>query len=729
MCAVILPACLNEWLGGCSMEFFMRLVHLRLPILALMIWGFGFPTSHAAPDPAVLSGIVRDIVALKEPGFDANSPLKPGLAQNIRLAARDESMRARVTGLLCGVLTGESTPAARAFASRQLRLFADASAIDRLAPLLSQDEIGDYAQWALQGIADDGVDRAFANAVREAGEARRDQLVAGLGQRGYASSVVVLRGLLEDSDSNVSEAAAVALANVGSDAAWDALQEKIGALSGDTQNAARRALAVHASEMPPFDAGDEDALRYAARQHAAIAAYESGDESVVVELANAALASDSNADWTTLTAVLAHAPAAEALAAIRAAYDSLSPIRKTMALGVFARQGDTTIFPWVRDGLASEYPVLRRAAMQAVAQVGDASLAPALVNIAAGKTSASDRLVAFARLELQLLPGDNVDETLLSLVDSAEPIVQRELLRALSARLAVVALPKMLAFAQDDDTELRREAIRGVAAVGTPETIPQILRLLKDAENPRDRNQIQFALRSTLALIPSEQDRVARLRSASEAAESSSERAAYLELMGDLGGASAVPILKTAFLEGDGEVRTTAIRSLASSEADGILEILLELVADTEPGETREYALEAVLLALGREAAGMEMSELVSFTERLMPLLDAPWQSKRLLGTLGSTKRPEVLPLVGGFLSEEAVRPEAERAIQDIAFGKASIRTSADAQNQALNIIDRDLDTAWTSAKQRGRNGVDRTGPGTAIQAAYDHAGQHAIAQ
>jgi len=116
--------------------------------------------------------------------------------------------------VLTDYLYSDATWDAKRHACRQLRLLADEDDVERIAPMLYDDDTADMARYALERIDSPVVDEALIDALPLTAGATRIGIINSLGARGSEKAVRELEGFVENGTPDEQVAAAAAIEHI-----------------------------------------------------------------------------------------------------------------------------------------------------------------------------------------------------------------------------------------------------------------------------------------------------------------------------------------------------------------------------------------------------------------------------------------------------------------------------------------------------------------------------------
>jgi HEAT repeat protein len=143
---------------------------------------------------------------------------------------------------LCEVLKSGADEKAKADACLELARIGTKESVAPLAALLGDEKLSHMARYALEPIPDPAVDDALRAALGQLKGRLLVGVIGSIGVRRDAKALEPLEKLLGDSDSDVAQAAARALGNLGSPAAAKALEDVLAKTPAANQSAVYEGL-------------------------------------------------------------------------------------------------------------------------------------------------------------------------------------------------------------------------------------------------------------------------------------------------------------------------------------------------------------------------------------------------------------------------------------------------------------------------------------------------------
>ncbi len=181
--------------------------------LVTMIMLASAPASAKSVDNAAVD---KAIAALKtyDYGTDRNT-LKP-IDEAVIASYGNTSARKELEGKLVAVLGENVSRDAKDYCCRILRVIGSADCVPTLASLLSDKDLSHPARYALQSIPDPAAGKALREALPKSSGALKIGVIGSLGARRDVEAVAAMAECLNDTDEAVAQAAAHALAAIGS---------------------------------------------------------------------------------------------------------------------------------------------------------------------------------------------------------------------------------------------------------------------------------------------------------------------------------------------------------------------------------------------------------------------------------------------------------------------------------------------------------------------------------
>ena len=568
-----------------------------------------------------------------------------GLAVAVALAgqsARAQDGQTPAEKELIAVLRSGAPEADQALACKKLAVIGSADAVPDLAKLLSNEHLSSWARIPLEVIPGPGAD----GALRQAAEKLSGNLLVGvinsIGVRLDAAAVEMLAKKLSAAEPAVAEAAAVALGQIGSAAATQALraalakagQPAVGSpqasalaegciLAAEKMRSAGRASEaaalydeVRKAPVPPQRKREATRGAILARGDAGIPLLleqlQSTDKAAVAMALGTARELPGKAVDGALGATLSRLPPSRAALVVAALEDR----PKTVDIGMFLR-------------LAQTGPKeVRLAAIAALGRVGNATTVPTLLTLA---VDGDADVAGAARGSLGNIQGTDVDKEIRSRMAGADTKLLPVLLDLVGHR-RIAAIDAVVPALEHADAGVRAAALRALGQVVDLERLPI---LVEQVVKPRDAVEAADADKSLL-----------------EASVRMPDREACAEV---LSGAYA-----KAARSADPELQDVSSRLLGEWMTADAAPALLDLAA-TAPGEKFQTRALRGYIRIARQFI-LPVEERTAMCDKALAAAHQPAEQKMVIEVLRRFPSADGLRLVAKAGAVEAVNPEARAA-------------------------------------------------------------------
>ena len=577
---------------------------------------------------------------------------------------------------LLGILGSDANHVQKADAAGRLRIVGTARAVPALAALLDHEATAHAARHALEGIPFPEAGAALRQALGQASGLTRLGLIDSLGWRREPEAVPLLEPWLNDQDTNLVAAAAIALGRIGGAAALDALN------SAHRQNRSASLPAIdeglmlcaeHLLETGVPDDRAKASLIYhlvfesSQQEHVRAAAFIGQTHTSTDGGFNAIITALEGSDPAVATAALQLAGDVDHPEATKAFTGLLldsTPDRQIPLLSLLQARGDRAALTAVLTAARSPSPPVRAAAASALGVLGDASCIELLAELA---TSSDPAEQSAARQALVVLREGAVTATLTSALWTAAPAIQVELVRALSARSDPSALPALFELAGEESEPTQRAALQALGQLVDGSHIDSLVLLLVNARGQNTRDQIRGVFESLIERTADpgqlELDWIlSALRS-----EHDEVRVALLPVSVLFVDERIRAALRLALQDSNAAIRNTATRALCTSSDPELLPDLLELARETTDAGQRSLALDGAVRLATDEGVALSKQERVDALAKAFALATRAEEQRMILSGLARVPHPTTLGLAEQACADSTVRAEAELACLQIA--------------------------------------------------------------
>lgn len=572
---------------------------------------------------------------------------------------------------LIAVLKSNAGPVEKCTACQQLRIYGTAQSVGMLATLLGDERVGQAARYALEGMPYPEATVALREAIYRTSGSLEAGLIDSVGRRRDAAATPLLVPFLLGADTTVGVAAASALGWIGDKAATTALLAACDSPSPEVKRAVLDALLrcaegrlgqtdesgaaeiyrkVLATEPAP-------AIRLAAWRGLAVA-----DKDRRTELVLEALRGKDEPLRLMAVKVVLETKDDQLLKACLGQWKSLNADAQTLVVNILADRGDRAWLSNVLEACQSSEKSVRIAGVKAVGVLGDGANVALLIERAAVTTGEEQ---AAARASLRELRGQNVNGEMMASLKEADAAARVELIQALADRSATEATPVLLRAAASREASVRAASYRALgelAGTGEIEALVTLLAGATDNERQPLGTTILRVVRRTGAAAQTAKAVLAQL----DSVKSTRLKGTMIEILGQLGDASALPTLRRALSDANTDVRYAAISGLGRWPNAEPLPDLLRVAGDKSNEKCQVRALGAYIDLVGA-LASLPAQEKVRCYKEVMGLSPNAAARKRILGALANVKTLESMQLAAAQVPDEQVKEEAALAVVAVA--------------------------------------------------------------
>lgn len=606
---------------------------------------------------------------------------------------------------LLGVLKSDAKPAEKAITCKFLAIYGTKDAVPALAALLPDKELSSWARIALESIPDAAADAALRQALGKTEGRLLIGIINSIAYRHDANAIDALIPILNNADTEVACAAAVALGKIGGDKPAEVLKNSLSSGPAAIRSAvaegcilcAERALAASNRDqaIALYDAvrkADLPKQRILEGIRGAIIARGPAGTSLLVDQ----LRSSDNNIFEMAVRTARELPSADVTSALVAEIGKATPQRQALLIYALADRGDRKALPAVLDAVKSGPMSVRIVAASVLEQLGDASAIPVLLNAASGD---DPQLAQAARTALVRLQGQDVDADLFKRLQESTGAMRRVLIELAEQRRLDGAMPLFIRYAQDPDAGVRAAAIVAIGSIGDAKQAADLAGLLQKAQDAKDRADIEKALMSVSGRWGAAC--VQHLLPLSQSSESAT-RAVALNALACCGGADALSAVKTALDDKEQSVQDQAVRTLATwsnrwPDDTSIAEPLLNVAKSGKTTQQKVLALRGYLQFI-QGSKKLSAADKISRIDQALPLISRDEEKRLAVSVLGSVPSADALDRLAAFAADSAVSEEACSAIVGLA-GKNVPGLSRQQRQKALQAVIAHTKSDTTKAK------------------------------
>lgn len=618
---------------------------------------------------------------------------------------------------LIATLQSDHSLAEKAEACAQLKWIGTPRCVPALAPLLTSEELGHSARYALESLPGPEAEAALVVALAKTSGSNQVGLINSLAARRDATAAADLGKLLSNPDTNIACAAAMGLGRIGGPKALKALQNAWSdSASGPVHEAQVDGLLDCAKKLLT-DGKDSDALKIFQR------VYDSGKSErtrqaayggVILASGKSGLSLMAKAisgnDGPTQEAALQVANKMAGSDATKALADLLPTVTLPAQIALLTclqRRADPSVMAAVAQMTRSPDADVRFAAINALGDLGDGSVASLLAEKASSATGAEKLAARAALMSLRI---GNVTPALLEAFTTAAPAVKSELIRALGDRGDTSAAPRLLELARSQDDSMRSSSLQALALLAGPAQLPDLVQLVVIGASDDARSEAADALSSACQRIESRSGHcdvealVKTVRTGPIEA-----RVALLPVCSGLIEAPVREVLRASLADSEPRVREAVLRALCDTRDGELLPDLLKAAGGASDPKLRLLAVRGcVRLATQEEGVKLSNEQKLAALKAILDLpLEAP-EKRLVLSGLGTMADSQALDLSEKMLNEPAIQAEAAQSVIQIAGSLAATQPeeAGAALKKALAVV---ADPATKTAAQEIQKKIWRT--------------------
>jgi HEAT repeat protein len=507
---------------------------------------------------------------------------------------------------LLAILRSDAVPAEKAMACKSLAIYGSDACVTEVAKLLSDPQLASWARTALEVIPGESVNQALLAATEELDGLLLVGTINSIGVRRDAKAVEKLSELLQKDDSEVVSAAAVALGSIGNEESCKALRQALAAENSVSRTTvaegcvlcAERLLAAGNTELAiaTYDdvrQADVSGQRILEATRGAILARQEEGLPLLMEL----FQSSEKSMFQLALGVSREFPGEKIDGQLASQLTKASPDLAALIIQAMADRPKTVDLAAIKIASVDGDKRTRMSALNALRRVGNESCLDALM-----ETVRSDdaELSQAARETLAVLPGEKVNSQIVSLLPKADSKGLPLLLELVGLR-RIEAVDELLKVTHDKDASVRHAALIALGQTVSLQQLPQLVSLVIHPVDPADAAIAQRALKTASVRMPDRDACAGELAKAVEQAPAAAKNS-LLEIVGEVGGKTALEFLASSAASSDLQMQDTASRLLGKWNGVDAAPVLLTL-ATGAPSEKYQIRALRGYIGLARKFA------------------------------------------------------------------------------------------------------------------------------
>jgi HEAT repeat protein len=525
---------------------------------------------------------------------------------------------------LLEVLRGDAPGSDKAIACKRLAVFGSAAAVPDLAKLLSDEKFSSWSRIALEAIPGEEANEALRTAASQLQGRLLIGVINSLGVRRDVKAVELLAGKLKDAEPAVGASAAVALGNIGGEAASKVLRDALATTNSDVRSAVAEGCILCAEQLLKggnasvavelYDQVRKTELpkqRLVEATRGAILARGADGIPLLMEQ----LRSNDKAMFQLGLTAARELSVKEAVPALLAELNQADPEKAVLIVQALAdRQGSIDLATILEVASTGPKPV-RIAAINALRRMGDASCVEKLVAVGTDKDE-DFRLPA--RTALVDIQDDGVNKKILALLPTASDNVKQLLVEVIGLR-RMEATADLLKLLDSSVTSLRHASLESLGRTVPQEKLPVLIGQAIGSKNAQDAAVARQALQMAAVRMPDREACAAELVTAMSNAPVAT-KTQLLEILGAVGGKKALEAMAAAGKDADPQLKDMSTRLLGDWMTADAAPVLLDLASQ---GPLDKYQVRAMRGYI-RIARQFVMSE-----EQRVAMCGKAWQAAK----------------------------------------------------------------------------------------------------
>jgi HEAT repeat protein len=523
---------------------------------------------------------------------------------------------------LIAILANQDAPKGdKALACKRLTVYGSSAAVPELAKLLSDAELASWTRIALEAIPGEEADAALRDACPSLSGILLVGTINSIGVRRDEAAVAMLTEQLTNADAQVAEAAAFALGKIGGAEATTGLRAALATDREQVRSAVAAGCVLCAEQT--LDAGDSalaveiydqvrnskvPVQRIVEATRGAILAHGAQGIALLVET----LRSPEKKLFHVALQTAREMPSQELATALLAEVGSASPERAPLIVQALADMPGTvdvqTIVELAANAKSKE---VRVAAIDALGRTGDASCVAPLLKVATD----SEDLIAPVRAALVSIPDEAVNQEIVARLPQAQGNVDSQLLIEVVGLRRIEATDALVKALDSPRPLVRHAALESLGRTVAPERLGLLIKQVVSPKHSEDNAAAVTALKTAAIRMPDREVAASELAAAVKGA-SSAAQASILEILGSMGGTTALHTLAEYAAGNDVQLKDVSSRLMGEWMTADAAPVLLKL-ATTGPSDKFQVRAMSGYIRIARQFIMPEPERVAMCTEAM----------------------------------------------------------------------------------------------------------------
>lgn len=554
--------------------------------------------------------------------------------------------------LIAVLVSADSAKADKAITCKRLAVFGSAEAVPALAALLPDAELTSWARIALEAIPGPEASAALREAAAQTQGRTLVGIVNSIGVRQDTEAMPLLAKWLKSEDSDVAEAAAVALGRIGNLESAKILSDAFTEGTDAQRQVMSQGCVIAAETLLAKGENSTAIAMYGVVRNANVPATRKVEAVRGEILARGVdglpllfeqLQSPDRAMMNIGLAVARELPGTEVTKSLMAELEKMEPARRALLIFALADRGDAAALPALAAAVTDADPTVRVAAIEAMATIGDASCIAALLT---ATTDSEENVALAAKQTLTAMTDASVNAELVKRLQEAKgnTEMRRSLIELVGMRRIEASVPELRTAVLDavSDATIRQAAL---TALGETVQLDDVTVLIEQVASPKyaeDAEIAQKALLTAAVRMPDLNACAAKLSAAMRGKSNDIQRN-MLNILAAMGGSGALDTVGRVAQEGDRELQDLATQLLGNWMTVDAAPILWN-IAKAPKHEFRIRALRGYL-RIARQFI-MTPEERLAICQNAMTIIERDAERKLVLEVAGRHPDLEMLKLV-----------------------------------------------------------------------------------
>lgn len=595
---------------------------------------------------------------------------------------------------LIELLRSQAAPSEKAIACKKLAIYGTKDAVPALAPLLQNPDLSSWARIALEAIPDPAAGEALRDALGKVQGRLLIGVLNSIAVRRDATAVEPIIAILGRPEVDVAQAAALALGDIGGDAAAKALRTALPGAPAALRSSVAEACVVCADHyatgghtrqaLELYDAvlaASVPVQRKLEATRGAILARKADGLPLLLEQ----LRSKDKAFFGIGVTTARELQGEKVTHALAAELGKLPPERQpALVLALADRPDKAAAAEAVKIAGAGSKPA-RLAALGLLDRFGAVAALPVLLESAA---EADAEISKTAKTVVQRLEGATVNAEIVKRLGTAKDRALQSLLELASARQVQAAIPAVVRAAGSPEANVRHAAFDALGNLGAETQVTDLVQFLGKTSVPRDRSDIEKALssigsRTTSRAVP----QVLPLVKNNDPAL----RSIGVRVLASMGGAEALKAVNAAVSDADAGVQDEAVGALVTwpnnwPDDSAVAEPLLSLAKSGKKPSHQLQGLRGYLSHL-QEERHLKAEDKLARVNDAFALCTRPEEKRLAIAALATVPSGAALDRLVELTSDSAISEESCLAILKVAAQDKVKAEAGPARAKALKVV------------------------------------------